>query len=74
LSEVSGSWKIMAIFRPRIFAYSFSVLPSSSSPRKRTEPEIFAVLGSSPSTAMDVTDLPEPDSPTMPSESPPRNW
>ena len=30
---------------------------------------IVAVLGSSPSTAIDVTVLPDPDSPTMPSTS-----
>jgi hypothetical protein len=48
------------------------VVPSNSSPWKRTEPVILAFLGSSPMTAIEVTDLPDPDSPTMPSVSPRR--
>ena len=42
---------------------------AGSRPSKRTWPVIVAVSGSSPRIASDVTDLPEPDSPTMPSVS-----
>ncbi len=61
------------MLRPRTVFSSASAAPSSSWPRKRTEPETCAVRGSSPITASDVTDLPEPDSPTMPSTSPGRS-
>jgi len=38
--------------------------------KSRTDPLTRALRGRSPSTASEVTDLPEPDSPTMPSASP----
>src|SRR3954471_8029958 len=61
----------MAIFLPRIFSRERgSSLSRSLWPAKRADPPIRAVLGSSPMMASDVTDLPEPDSPTMPSTSP----
>src|SRR5699024_12442686 len=65
-----GSWKIIDISLPRIFDISLSVLPMSSWPRSFTEPVTFAYSGSRPIIAMEVTDLPEPDSPTMPSVRP----
>ena len=42
----------------------------SSWPRKRTEPAMRAFFGNRPMTAIELTDLPEPDSPTMPIASP----
>jgi hypothetical protein len=51
---------------------SRSERPSSSSPLKRTEPLIVACGGSNPITASEETDLPDPDSPTIPSTSPRR--
>ena len=55
---------------PRTGMRRFSFNPRSSEPLKRTEPLTRAFLGSRPIVAMAVTDLPEPDSPTMPSTSP----
>ena len=60
----------MAILRPRMLDSSVSGSPSSSCPRNRTEPLTRAAAGSRPITASEVTDLPEPDSPTIPSTSP----
>ena len=51
---------------PRILDICASDLPSSSSPANFTEPVTLAYSGSSPITASEVTDLPDPDSPTMP--------
>ena len=62
------------MWRPRIFASAVSGAPSSSWPPNRTEPVTRADPGSRPITAIEVTDLPEPDSPTMPSTSPRRSW
>ena len=71
LSEVIGSWKIMAISRPRMRRISSSVSPRSSRPPKRMEPRVRAVpAGSSCMTASAETDLPEPDSPTIATISP----
>ena len=71
LSEVIGSWKIMAISRPRMRRISSSESPSSSRPPKRIEPRVRAVpAGSSCMTASADTDLPEPDSPTIATISP----
>src|SRR5438132_13928587 len=44
----------------------------SSWPRNCTEPVTRAVLGSRPRIASEVTDLPQPDSPTIASTSPGR--
>jgi len=57
---------------PRRRDISLSLRPTSSSPRNRMEPDTCAELGSRPITASDDTDLPEPDSPTMPRNSPSR--
>ena len=71
LSEVIGSWKIIAMSRPRILRISSSVRPSSSRPPKRTEPLVRAVpAGRSCMTASADTDLPEPNSPTIATISP----
>ena len=56
----------MPIPFPRIFDISLSVLPNNSSPAYFTDPVTFAYCGSNPMIAMEVTDFPEPDSPTMP--------
>jgi hypothetical protein len=72
LSEVMGSWKIMAISRPRMRRICSSESFSSSRPSKRIEPLGMLALpaGSSCMTANADTDLPEPDSPTIATISP----
>ena len=71
LSEVIGSWKIMAISRPRSWRISSSERVSSSRPSKRMLPWMRAVPGgSSRMVASADTDLPEPDSPTIATISP----
>ena len=62
----SGSWNTMAIRSPRISLISSSVLPMSSSPFMMMEPVTLALSSSRPIRLNAVTDLPEPDSPTMP--------
>ena len=74
LSDVIGSWKIIASRLPRrsrsVCVGSFS----RSKPSKRIAPEISArCFGSSPMIASDVTLLPQPDSPTRPSVAPLRD-
>ena len=71
-SAVIGSWKIMAMSLPRIFRKSFGSAPINSLPSKVTLPVTTADLGSSPMMASEVTDFPEPDSPTTASTSPGR--
>ena len=66
----SGSWNTMAIRSPRISLISSSVLPMSSSPFMMMEPVTLALSSSRPIRLNAVTDLPEPDSPTMPSVRP----
>ncbi len=70
VSDDSGSWNTIASSLPRSFDRSSSPLPMSSSPCSLIDPVSVAVSGSRPMIASDVTDLPEPDSPTMPSTSP----
>ena len=70
LSEVIGSWKIIAMSLPRTFWSSFSWAPTSSRPPSLMDPPMCAVGGSRPITAMEVTDLPHPDSPTTARTSP----
>jgi hypothetical protein len=66
-----GSWKIIEIFSPLIVRISSFGTLSRSWPWKKTSPEMFACLASiSPITVRELTLLPEPDSPTMPSVSP----
>ena len=59
-----------AIRSPRISLISSSVLPMSSSPFMMMEPVTLALSSSRPIRLNAVTDLPEPDSPTMPSVRP----
>ncbi len=74
LSEVIGSWKIMAISRPRTRRISSSERARSSLPSKRTLPPVMrpVAAGSRRMTASAETDLPEPDSPTIATISPGR--
>ena len=60
----------MAMPVPRTLVSCFSLRPRISRPWKRMEPRTSALLGSSPMLASAVTDVPEPDSPTMPRTSP----
>ena len=71
LSEVMGSWKIMAIFWPRTCCISFSGRAKRSVPSKVMLPlATWPGFCSRPMTESDVTDLPEPDSPTTARISP----
>ena len=69
-SEVMGSWKIMEISLPRILLKSLVFILRMSCPLNRILPVTRAVSGSRRMMELAVTDLPEPDSPTMPSVSP----
>ena len=71
-SEVIGSWKIIAMRLPRIACISASVAWHRSRPSKTTLPPVISPGGRGISRSIDsaVTDLPEPDSPTMASVSP----
>ena len=60
----------MAIPVPRTLVSCFSFRTSSSRPWKRMDPLTVALFGRRPMVASAVTDLPDPDSPTMPSTSP----
>src|SRR5436190_13124761 len=71
LSAARGFWKIMEISRPRRSRISPSLAALTSMPENITEPSaILPARSRIRITAYDVTDLPEPDSPTMPSVSP----
>ena len=70
-SEESGSWKIIAISSPRTWRSSASSIASRSRPSNSTWPLNDALRARvSPSTVRFETLLPEPDSPTMPSDLP----
>src|SRR5689334_12045316 len=66
---LSGSWKIIAILPPRSLRTCSSVAVTSSWSSSQISPVTLALLRvrCRPSSASDVTLLPEPDSPTMPS-------
>ncbi|MNT79009.1 hypothetical protein D3C72_2183050 [compost metagenome] len=66
-SAVIGSWKIMAMRLPRSVCSSSRPACVMSRPASRIWPlsRVSTPLGNKPMTALDVTDLPEPDSPTM---------
>ena len=65
----------MLISEPRIFRISFSGSPTRSCPRNEMLPECtWAVAASSRMIVSDVTDLPDPDSPTTPSVCPGSIW
>ena len=70
LSEVIGSWKTMAIWVPQKWRRSALDSERTSLPSKLTPPVMFAVRGRMFMIERTSTDLPEPDSPTMPSVSP----
>ncbi len=74
LRLVIGSWKTMAMSSPRTSRMSRSESRSRSRSSNITVPETMRPGGDGTSrmTASDVTVLPEPDSPTMPSISPGR--
>src|SRR6478609_2485233 len=66
-NEDNGSWKIIARSRPRRSRIASSGSDSRSVPSNCTVPEIVVPrLGNSRMMAIDVTDLPHPDSPTRP--------
>jgi hypothetical protein len=67
--DVIGSWKIMEMRRLRK-PFSSDGLRPKLSPRNLIDPRTLALGGSSPMMASDMTDFPDPDSPTMPSTSP----
>src|SRR6056297_1845842 len=69
-----GSWKIIESSAPRMRLSARSFSEVSSTPPSRTAPEAMlpAGRGSRPISARLVTDLPQPDSPTMPSVRPGR--
>ena len=60
----------MAMPLPRILLMARSFLVRSSSPCHVIDPSTWAFESSSPMIDMEVTDLPEPDSPTIPSVLP----
>ena len=72
LSDVIGSWKIIAISLPRILRISGSVLVNKFWPRSEIEPPSMRPGGIGIKRMIEsaLTDLPEPDSPTMPSVEP----
>src|SRR5438105_4479087 len=70
LSEVIGSWKIIAISRPRISRISYSLIRVRSWPLNITLPPTMRPGRCNLMMLIAVTDLPHPDSPTMPSVSP----
>ena len=72
LRDVIGSCSTMAICLPRTRRISVGLLRSRSSPAKSTCPPTIRPAGSGTSRTRDrqVTDFPEPDSPTSASVSP----
>ncbi len=69
--DVIGSWKIIAISRPRMRRSSESGSARRSRPPKVAVPRVTRPLRARmPRIASDVTLLPQPDSPTIPSVSP----
>jgi hypothetical protein len=70
-SDESGSWKIIAISLPRTARSSAGDMLSRSLPSNIARPEISVVRDRvSPSSVSELTLLPEPDSPTIPSTLP----
>ena len=73
LRLASGSWKIIAIRAPRILRISSSLRPIRLRPSNTallSGETLLTFLGSRPSSDSALTLLPEPDSPTSPSDSP----
>ena len=70
-SELIGSWKTIAIWAPRIFRSSFSDAVTSSVPANVALPSNCAFGPRvNPISVIAVTDLPDPDSPTIATTSP----
>ena len=71
LSEVIGSWKIIAMSLPRTPRIASSLSASRSTPSSLTEPPAMRPGGSGTSRIRDsaVMLLPQPDSPTIASVS-----
>src|ERR671930_121615 len=70
-SDVIGSWKIIAMSFPRMSRRRLELIVSRFSPLKIASPlEIVFRFGLRPMIVRQVTLLPEPDSPTIPSVSP----
>ncbi len=71
LSDVIGSWKIIAMRSPRIARIRFGVARRRSAPSNRISPPATRPGGATrPMIESAVTLLPQPDSPTMPSVRP----
>src|SRR6266850_1957806 len=72
LSDVIGSWKIIAISRPRTRRIASSSSESRSRPLKRMRPATMRPAGAATSRMIEsaLTDLPQPDSPTSATVSP----
>ena len=71
LREDNGSWKIIDILSPLILYISSSVMDNKSFPSYRiSPPSIIELPARIPRIALEVTDLPEPDSPTIASVLP----
>ncbi len=72
LSEVIGSWKIIAMSRPRTSRIASSDRCSRLRPSNRMRPAVTlpVFLARSRMMASEETDLPQPDSPTMATVSP----
>ncbi len=70
LRAVIGSWKIMPMRAPRIWQSSLSGRARRSRPSSRMRPAARMPPGSRPMMASASRDLPDPDSPTMPSVPP----
>ena len=72
-SVAIGSWKIIAMRRPRTERQASALLPPRSWPSSRMRPPTCRPGGSiRPMIDRPVIDLPEPDSPTRPSTWPRR--
>ena len=70
-SDVIGSWKIIAISSPRIARSFFGLIPIRFWPFQSASPlEIVVLRLFRPMIVRQVTLLPQPDSPTMPSVLP----
>jgi len=70
-SEVIGSWKIIAMSLPRISRSFFGLIPIRFSPFQIASPlEIVVLRLFRPMIVRQVTLLPQPDSPTIPSVLP----
>ena len=67
-SDEYGSWKIICISRRSAFSSS-PLMCAISLPSKRIDPSVGSI---SRSSSRAVVDLPQPDSPTIPSVSPRR--